>query len=146
MIEKEGFDANSFPRVSSGRRKSVLKIPSQIVSISLLGLRIPFEPLLVDFLHGLICPKFDLNNPWNCRNKQVIQSLVGFLGYHLLLWHFVFQNRIEMEPERQDRVPCPSAGSMVLLYMYNDAVIIKGDVELNPAEHPIPKHHGSPGK
>lgn len=115
-------------------------------------LRTPFDPLLVDFLYKTRLHISQLT-PNLVRTILEIVEINRRFGAQLDFWDtrycyaFGFSNS-EGKWNLKGRTGPPT---LVLSlwdfckYVYNNSVIIKGNVEPDPSEHPVPKHLGSPG-
>lgn len=107
------------------------------------GLSIPFDPLLVDFLY---ITKLHIGQLAHNSVKTII-GIVEInrrfrMQFDFLDIKYCYNFRFSKSEGRwslKGRTGEPS-----FKYMFNDSVIIKGNVEPDPVGHPVPKHLGSP--
>ena len=115
-------------------------------------LRIPFDPLLVDFLHrthlhiGHLAP----------NAVRIILSIAKInrrFGMQLDFWDikYYYDLRHSSAEKRWNLMRRSGVPPLVFRlwdsykYMYSDIVVIKGPVEPDPEGHPVPKFFGAPG-
>ena len=116
------------------------------------GLKIPFDPLLVDFLRRTRLQIGQLA-PDTVRTILVVVEINRWFVMQLDLWDikYCYNFGIFKSKGRWNLKGWVAAPALVLglwdsyKYMYSDIVIIKGDVELDPLEYPIPKIFGAHG-
>jgi len=116
------------------------------------GLRIPFDPLLVDFLH-----RTNLHIGHLAPNAvRVILSIAEInrrFGMELDFWDikYCYDLRISSTEKRWNLTRRNLVPPLVLglwdsgKLMHQDVVVIKGPVEPDPEGHPVPRFFGAPG-